>query len=550
MTETASVSEGNSALNTSESMYDVIVVGAGFSGVHQLRHLRNKGFSVILVEATNSLGGTWSRNRYPGARVDSHAPVYQFTDEYLWSDWDFSQMFPNHEELRQYFEYVDSKLDLSKDCLFNTKVTGAAFDEDDRTWTVELHNGQTLTTRFLVSATGSTTEPYTPDFPNMETFQGTLVHTARWPEGLDMSGQRVAVIGTGASAIQVIQEAGPVAQHLTVFQRTPNLSLPMQQRNFDDRDKAALKAQMREVAEKCPNTFGAIDYDFDPRRGVETSPYEREELFEYLWRKGGFAFWLGNFSDYLFNSDTNALVYDFWKRKIKPQIADPEKAELLVPEIAPHPLGAKRPALHQNYYEVMNQDNVEIVSTAGNPIRGFYSDGIRTDDGVEHGKFDIVVVATGFDNNTGALTAINIRNAAGETLKEKWEDGVDAYLGTTTSGFPNLMFLYGPQSPAAFVNGSTNAELQGDVVIEFIEFLATNGYTRVEPTQAADEWWTAHISETNEMALFKEADSWYMGRNIPGKKAQLLQYPNGIPVFLDHWRKEKDGKYQLGFDYS
>jgi cation diffusion facilitator CzcD-associated flavoprotein CzcO len=526
--------------------YDVIVVGGGFGGIYQLRHLRDRGFSVILLEASGSFGGAWSLNRYPGARVDSHAQVYQFTDEYLWKDWDFSQLYPGHEEMRSYFDYVDSKLDLSKDCRFNTKVVNATFDEDERMWTLESKDGTTFRSRFVVFATGSTTEPYVPSIPAMDAYQGELVHTARWRDDLDMTGKRVAIVGTGASAVQVVQEAGPVVEHLTVFQRTPNISLPMQQKHLDDEAKAAIKLEMPDIAALSRETHAAIDYDFDPRSGVATAEEERNALFESLWNKGGFAFWLGNFSDYLFNEETNALTYEFWKSKIRPQITDPVKADLLAPEVAPHPFGAKRPALHQNYYDVMNQANVSIVSTKGNSLVGFTETGIRTADGVEHGEFDMIILATGFDNNTGALTSIDVRNAGGVTLRDKWSEGVDAYLGAFTSGFPNAIFVYGPQSPAAFGNGSTNAELQGEVTIEFLEFLRSNGYTRFESTAAADEAWTAQINETDDLALFNRAKSWYNGGNIPGKKMQMLQYLNGIPTYLQYWQKEKESGYAEG----
>ncbi|MBW0292598.1 MULTISPECIES: flavin-containing monooxygenase [Rhodococcus] len=530
--------------------YDVIVVGGGFGGIYQLRHLRDRGFSVILLEASGGFGGAWSLNRYPGARVDSHAQVYQFTDEYLWQDWDFSQRFPDHEEMRSYFNYVDSKLDLSKDSRFNTKVVSATFDEEQRMWTLEAQDGAAFRARFVVFATGSTTEPYIPSIPDMDAYQGELVHTARWRSDLDMAGKRVAIIGTGASAVQVVQEAGPVVDHLTVFQRTPNLSLPMQQKYFDDEEQAAIKKTMPDVAAKSRETHAAIDYDFDPRSGVETPEAERNAVFERLWNQGGFAFWLGNFSDYLFNEKTNALAYEFWKNKIKPQIKDPLKSELLAPEVAPHPFGAKRPALHQNYYEVMNQTNVSLVSSKETPIVGFTETGIRTADGAEHGEFDIIVLATGFDNNTGALTSIDVRNANGVTLRDKWSQGVDAYLGAVTAGFPNAIFVYGPQSPAAFGNGSTNAERQGEVMIELFEYLRSNGLTRFESTVDADKAWTKHINETDAKAIFHGTKSWYNGGNIPGKKMQMLQYLNGYPTYMGFWQAEKESGYTDGLTVS
>lgn len=482
--------------------------------------------------------------------MDSDAPIYQFSDPALWQDWNYSQRFPDHHELRRYFDYVDSKLDIRKDCRINTRVVAADFDESDRVWRLTVDDGTVVTAHYAVFATGSTVQPYAPDFPGVEQYKGTLVHAGRWPEGLDYANKRVAVIGTGASGVQIIQEIGPVAEHLTVFQRTPNLSLPMQQKQLSAEDNEKLKERFAEWFESWGGTFAGFHYDFDPRKATDVSDAEREEIYEMLWNAGGFQFWLAGFSDYLFDLESNTSAYEFWKKKIRAIIKDPVKRDLLAPHTPPHPFGTKRPCLHQNYYDVMNQENVEIVPVRKNPIERFTEGGIRTADGRER-EFDIVVLATGYDTNTGTLTSIDVRGTDGRTLREKWADGVDAYLGVATHGYPNLLFLYGPQSPAAFMNGPASAELQGDEVIRLLEFLREKGpNARLEATEEADKAWTAEISAIDDVALFRHAESWYNAANIPGKHRQMLQYPGGVPGYLQGWKAERESGYSKGFVIS
>lgn len=348
-------------------VFDVVVVGAGFNGLYQLRRLRELDFNVVLIDSGSGPGGVWNINRYPGARTDSSGPVYQFSDEDLWRGWEFSELFPGHEEVRSYFEYVESKLDLKKDCRYATTLVSAEFDESSRTWALGTDSGDFLSTRILIMATGSTVRPYEPPFPRVEAFQGVVVHSARWPEGgLDYEGKKVAVVGTGASGLQLVQEIGPVAERLTVFQRTPNLSPPMQQRELTSADNVELKKNYPKMFDYIRKSYGGNDFDFDPRKAVEVTEEAREELLGKLWVAGGFRYYLGTFSDMLFDETANRYVYDFWKMKIREIVEDPVKAELLAPEEPPHAFGTKRPALHQNYYEVMNQDNVSIVSVRDN----------------------------------------------------------------------------------------------------------------------------------------------------------------------------------------
>lgn len=529
-----------------DTLYDVIVIGAGFSGVYLLWRLREEGFSVRLLEAGSGLGGTWCWNRYPGARVDSDGVDYQFSGERFWKSWSYSERFPGHQELREYFAYLESQLDLCKDCRFDTKVVSAEFDEDARIWTLTASDGFTTRSRYALFATGSTVEPYTPDFPGLADYRGQLVHTARWPEDLDFSGKRVAVIGTGASGVQMIQSIGPEADRLTVFQRTPNMALPMRQRRYTDADHAEMKKSYPELfARRNNETFAGFSYDFDPRKAAAISAEDREAYFEWAWAEGGLRFWLANFSDVLFDEATNRHAYEFWKRKTREVITDPVKADLLAPHEPPHPFGTKREALYQNYYDVLNQDNVEIVSVRATPLDRFTETGIRTADGQER-EFDLIVLATGFDNNTGALTAIDVRGVDGRTLREKWADGVDVYLGSMTNGYPNLAFLYGPQSPAAFGNGPTSAELQGEEIIALLTHMREHRNTRFESTVQADEAWTAEINAIDEIALLKNADSWYNASNIPGKRRQMLQYLGGFPTYMERWKTERESGYSTG----
>lgn len=537
----------NTPVTTASSTYDVVIVGAGFSGTYQLKKLRDLGFSTILFEKSDGLGGVWNLNRYPGARVDSDAEVYQFSDEQLWKDWEWQERFPDHNALRDYFAYVDSKWDLSKDIRFNTKVTGARFDESTNRWTIKTSDGAATTAQFLIFATGSTIEPYTPQFPGIDTYKGRLAHTTLWPEDLDYTDKRVAVIGTGASGVQVIQEIGPVAQHLTVFQRTPNLSLPMQQAVYDSAINDKAKEGYEEMFKFARTAFAGVNFDFDPRSAVEVSDEERERLYEECWQGGGFRFWMATFGDTLGNKDSNNHAYDFWKKKIRAIVTDPVKADLLAPNEAPHPFGTKRPALHQNYYEIMDRDTVELVSVRKSPIETFTEKGIRTTDGIER-EFDIIILATGFDNNTATLTSIDIYGTDGRTLREKWATGVDAYLGATTHGYPNLAFLYGPQSPAAFGNGPTTAELQGDELAGLLVHLRDNGFQRFEPTREADKEWTALVNSIDDVSLFRFADSWYNGANIPGKHRQMLQWPGGNSAYLDLWAAEANANYSKGLE--
>jgi cation diffusion facilitator CzcD-associated flavoprotein CzcO len=525
---------------------DALIVGAGFSGVYLLHRLRQRGFDVRLFEAGADLGGIWYWNCYPGARVDSHVPNYEFSIEELWRDWNWSERFPAWDELRRYFRHVDQKLELSRDIRFNSRVTAARFDADANQWQIECVDGHRIRTRFFIPCTGFAAKAYVPHLPGLEDFAGPCVHTAHWPQdGLDLSGRRIGVIGTGASGVQVIQEAGKIATHLTVFQRTPNLALPMQQQALDEASQRAMKAHYADwFRQRALSAQGLFDIVADERSVLDVSTEERLAVFESAWRKGGFHFWGGTFSDIMLNRKANQLAYDFWREKTRARIKDPVMADKLAPADPPHPFGTKRPSLEQWYYEVFNQDNVTLVDVREEPIEEITPTGVRT--GSRHYGLDILVLATGFDASTGGLTQLDIRGVSGRTLRDTWSTGVQTYLGLGIPDFPNLFMLYGPQSPTAFCNGPTCAELQGDWLVDCLCYLRANGRCRIEAKPPAGASWTQHMADLAAGTLLPQADSWYMGANIPGKPRQLLHH-FGVQEYMAFCRESAENGYS-GFE--
>jgi cation diffusion facilitator CzcD-associated flavoprotein CzcO len=527
---------------------DVIVVGAGFAGLYLLDRLRSMGMPVRVFEAGGGLGGVWYWNCYPGARVDSPGPIYQYSRDDVWRKWQFSELYPSRQELRDYFRYVDEKLDLSRDIRFNRRVNEAQFDPAHNHWIVRSSDGSVASARYLVLCTGLSAKPYIPDLPGLNDFAGERHHTALWPQqGLDMHGKRVGVIGTGASGVQVAQEAAGTAAHLTVFQRTPNMALPMRQKKLDDNTIRRMKEKYPEMFDKRTKTFAGFDYDVLAKSALEVSDDERQATFERLWEIGGFAPWIGSFSDILLNEEANRAAYKFWRNKTRARINDPAVAEILAPTEPIHPFGVKRPSLEQHFYEIFNQHNVSLVDLRTTPIERITRSGIRTAAG-DH-KLDVLVLATGFDAVTGGLTSIDIRGTQGETLKEKWAKGVRAHLGMAVAGFPNLLFVYGPQSPNAFCNGPTCAELQGDWIARLLDHLRQRNYMRVEATVSAEEAWRAQVLELADATLFPRADSWYLGANIPGKPREILAFAGGLPAYMAKCRESAERGYE-GFALS
>jgi cyclohexanone monooxygenase len=527
---------------------DVLVIGAGFNGLYQLHRLRQEGFSVQVYEAGAGLGGIWYWNCYPGARVDSHVPNYEFSFKEVWQDWNWTERFPAWDELREYFKFVDEKLQLSKDIQFNTRVIAARFDEVTSHWVVRTDDGRETRARFIVPCIGFAAKAYTPDFPGLDRFAGPCHHTAHWPQqGLDMTGKRVGIIGTGASGVQVTQEAGQVAAQLTVFQRTPMIALPMQQRKLDAQTQDSLKpSYAAKFRQRNVSASSMIDIVADERGAKEVSETLRQAIFEAAWQKGGFHFWFGTFADILQDEASNRLAYDFWRDKTRARINDPQLKEKLAPMEPLHPFGCKRPSLEQNFYEIFNQSNVELVDVRADPIVEITESGVRTENSVY--ELDILVLATGFDTSTGGFTQIDLRGSNDKTIQETWAEGVKTHLGYGVPGFPNMLMLYGPQSPTAFCNGPTCAEVQGEWVVDCLKYLRNRQLTRIEATEDAADHWAAYIAEVGDDTLLPQADSWYMGANIPGKPRQLLYHPM-VPDYVEHCMDAASRDY-AGFELT
>lgn len=537
--------------------YDTVVVGGGFGGIYQLHKLRSLGFKVKGFEKGTELGGVWHWNTYPGVRVDSDAQIYQLWLEECYKDWTFSERFPSGPELVEYFRHVDAKLDISKDYSFETVVSKAVFDVEAGHWTVyttdtkagtESHvdiQHPTCTAQHLIICSGFASKVYIPDFPGMSKFKGRLHHSAQWPrDGLDLRGKRVAVIGTGSSGVQIIQAVGPVAGQLTVFQRTPNIAIPMGQRPLDATKETLTKPYLPQMwADTLRFSSTGFPYRFDARSALAVPPAERDAFFADLFGRGGFNFWVGTFHDVWTNVEADALQYDFWRRQVLKRIKDPGMAAKLAPAQAMCTFCSKRPSLEQNYYEVFNQPNVRLVDVNSDPILEFTERGIRTKD--QEMEFDVVVLATGFDAVTGGLTQIDIQGLNGIPLRNKWKQGVNTYLGMCTSWFPNMYFMYGPQGPTVFSNGPTCAQIQADWITDALIYCRRKNLKYMHAAPEAEMAWRQHVNQLQDLTLVKGSRySWYVGSNVPGKPVEALMYLGGIPKYLEEVGVEADSSFK------
>jgi cyclohexanone monooxygenase len=413
---------------------------------------------------------------------------------------------------------------------------------------VRTDGDETLRTRFLVLCTGFAAKAYVPALPGLADFAGACHHTAHWPQdGLDLDGLRVGIIGTGASGVQVTQEAGKVAAEVTVYQRTPMMALPMRQRRLTREEQDEAKVHYPERFELREQTNTGFDYRSTGDSTLAVSDDEREAVYERLWEAGGFCFWAGGYADLMIDERSNRLAYEFWRDKVRARIARADTAEILAPTEPPHPFGVKRPSLEQDFYEAFNQNNVTLVDLRATPIEQITATGVRTTEG-DH-DLDLLVLATGFDAVTGGLTSIDLRGTTGETLADHWRGGVRTHLGVASAGFPNLLYVYGPQSPSGFCNGPTCAEVQGDWVIDLLTHLGERGLTRVEATPEAEAAWRVQVHGIASMTLFPRADSWYMGANIPGKPREMLNWPGGLQLYLTACRDAAADAYR-GFALS
>jgi len=516
-----------------DTEFDAIVIGAGVAGLYQLYKLRELGLRVRVFEAGSGVGGTWYWNRYPGARFDSESWTYGYSfSKELLQEWDWEEHFAAQPQTERYLNYVADKFDLRRDIQLNSRVTSAHYREETRSWLVTLESGSRHSTRFLITAIGILSAATMPNIPGIGTFKGVSCHTHRWPkEGVDFAGKRVGIIGTGATAVQTIQELAKNAGHLTIFQRTPNWCAPLHNAKISKEEMDGIRARYDEIFALCRTSPGCYIHAPDPRKTLETSPEEREAFWENLYASPGFGVWMGQFSDTLTDRAANRLASEFIAKKIRQRVKDPAVAEKLIPKN--HGVGTRRVPLETGYYEVFNQPNVELVDISETPIECITERGIRTG-GAEH-QFDIIIYATGFDAITGAFDLIDIRGVGGVQLKDVWNGGPQTYLGVLVEGFPNLLMAMGPH--AGLGNYTRTAEYSVEWVTGLIRFATERGLTRIEATLAGVAEWTDHVLALGEGQLMNEIGSWMTGvnRNLEGKqKPRIMRYSGGHPAYREH----------------
>ncbi|MDL5155130.1 flavin-containing monooxygenase [Actinomycetospora termitidis] len=503
------------------STVDAVIIGAGFSGLYMLHKLRDEmGLHARVFETGDGVGGTWYWNRYPGARSDSDSYIYGFTfDRDLWESWEWSERYPESHEIRGYLEHVADRFDLRRDITFGTRVVSATYDEDSH-WRVVTDQGETVTATYVISAVGALSASNTPPFEGIDTFAGPTFHTGHWPhEGVDFTGQRVGMIGSGASAVQATPLIAAQASELTVFQRTANYIIPANNGPVDPQVKAERREDWAGIRERIQQSNFGFELYLQEKGAAEVSDDEREALLEDFWNRGGFHIWLGSYADIFFSTEANDLVRRFLDRKIRETVHDPATADLLVP--SGYPFGCKRNPLDSGYFETFNEPHVHLVDVKTNPIAAITGSGLRLADGAEF-EFDALVLATGFDAMTGPLNRIDIRGRGGQLLREKWAEGPRTYLGLMSHDFPNLFTITGPQSPSVLSNMPVSIEQHVDLVGRIIVDLRERGASEIEPTKEAEDAWCTYNAEIANATLFPTADTWYMGANIPGKPRQFL----------------------------
>lgn len=512
--------------------FDVIVIGAGIAGLYQLYRLRELGLKVRVFETGSGLGGTWYWNRYPGARFDSESYTYgySFSDELL-QDWNWSEHFAAQPETLSYLNHVADRFDLRRDIQFDARVASAAFDDDTRHWTVTLEGGAQVSTRFLVTAMGPLSAQTMPRIPGIEDFRGQSFHTSRWPsEPVEFAGKRVAVIGTGATGVQVIQTIASQVGQLTVFQRTPNWCTPLHNRPVSDEEQRTIKAGYPAMFERLRQTPGCYIHDTDPRGTFEVTEEEREAFWEKLYAEPGFSIWMANFRDVLTDPKANALFSEFVARKIRQRVKDPAVAERLIPK--GHGFGTRRVPQETRYYEAYNLPHVRLVDMQRTPIERITERGIKTSDAAY--DFDMIVYATGFDAVLGAFERIEFRGPDGTRLKEHWADGPKTFLGLMSAGFPNLMTIVGPHNASTRCNIPRCIEQNVDWVTDLMCTARDRGLTRIEARPDAEADWTQHVEGLAEGMLYAQVDSWLTGinSNVDGRDVRrILQYQGGAPAY-------------------
>lgn len=507
--------------------FDAIVIGAGFSGLYMLHRLRDAGFSTRVYEAGKDVGGVWYWNRYPGARcdIDSIYYNYTFSDELI-QEWTWSQRYADQPEILRYLNYVADKFELRRDIQFETLVNAAHYDDQSKRWHIHLHDESRVSARFFIAAVGCLSASNIPNFKGLDQFQGESYHTGRWPhEEVSFKGKRVGVIGTGSSGIQSIPVIAEEADHLTVFQRSPQYSTPAHNHLYDDEFIKKTKENYDEMRREMRESRGGFLSPFsrnEERSALEDTPEERKQVYERAYGKGGYTTLLNTYNDLSINKKANDTLSEFLQSKIRKKVHDPNVAEKLMPT---YPYGGKRVILDTNYYETYNRTNVTLVDVGNAPIEEITRTGLRTKE--EEYDLDMLIFATGYDAMTGPLFKIDIRGKDSVALKEKWDEGRETrtYLGLTTAQFPNFFMITGPESPSVLSNMPVSIEQHVEWISDCLEYMRTYGYETIEANEEAEKAWSTHCKEVAAPTLIAQTDSWYTGANIEGKA-------RGIPIYL------------------
>lgn len=523
---------------------DALIIGGGFSGCLLLHKIRDElKLNVKIIETGPSVGGTWYWNRYPGARVDCPVPGYELFSPAVWKDWRWKEKYPAQAELKAYFEHIDKTLSISKDCLFNSVVTSAQFSVDEKKWVIRVKDGRVIRAKYFIPAVGFAAKEYTPDWKGLDSFCGTICHSANWPkEGVDVKGKRVAIIGTGSTGIQIAQDWAKEAAETYVFQRTPNICLPMHQKQLDPVQQEN-KEERLALFEFLFTNNGGLTYRPVPRNTFDDSPEEREATYEKLYKEGGFSYLGANYQDFMRDVEANREAYRFWAKKTRARLNDPRLHDLLAPPEPPHPIGAKRASLEQDYYEQFNKPNVHLVNVKESPIAELRPNGIATEK--EFFEVDIIAIATGFDSVTGGIEKVGLKDADGVDLIDRWRaDGIHTYLGMMASRCPNMFLPYSAHSPSVFSNGPTTIEGQCDWICGVIRKMESDGISAIDVKKEAEQGWTDEVAAVVQMTVIPYAKSWYMGANIPGKRVESLFYLGGIPRYRQKCQEALDNNLE------
>jgi len=543
------MTEAQSNGQRGEDTVDAVIVGAGFAGLYSLYQLRQRGYTTRVFERGDGVGGTWYWNRYPGARCDVESMEYSYSfSEDLEQEWEWTERYPAQPEILKYINHVADRFDLRKDVTFNTLVTDASYNDDTKLWEITTDDGKVTKALYFVSAVGCLSSKLDPPFKGLDSFKGEWYQTSDWPheDEPDFTGKRVGIVGTGSTGIQAIPQLAKRSKHLTVFQRTPNYSIPAQNGPLSEEFIKDMKGRYRAHRQAAKESAFGVPVEPNMKSALEVTPEEQKAELDWRWEYGGGATILLSFSDLLVNEEANEVGAEYVRNKIREIVKDPEKAQALLP--FDHPIGTKRICVDIDYYDTFNRDNVDIVNVREAPIAEITPNGIKLENGQEF-ELDAIVFAIGFDAMTGPLFDMNVKGRNGQLLKDVWADGPKTYLGLMMHDFPNLFVITGPGSPSVLSNMVVSIEQHVDFIVDALEYMKERGLHTIEPTLDAQEKWTQHCTDIGNSTLFPRANSWYTGANVPGKVRVFTPYVGGVGPYRETCNQIAAKDYE-GFEFD